>query len=353
MVFVTLFTRLKNVHLIKDVGMIPYVLCRDHGFDCTMVTKKNDSSYDYADRQVKGLKLRFISGSGAYYLMRNAGRIDVLNVYHLNLQSFVNLLIFRIFRKKTAISYLKLDMDDKGCRRLFMKNPVGWIKRRTMGLADIASVETSGIYDILRKTYGTKILFLPDGYYTEAAEPEKDFHKEKYILTVGNLGTEAKATGVLTEAFEKAVKMSGCCDWKLELVGPVAAGYVNPYPYDDRIIFDGNITDRMKLNEIYRRASIFAFPSRHESFGIAMLEAAACGDYIVSTEGVPAAADIAAVTGAGETVGVDDADAMAEAFCRLMTSERDWNGLALQTAEKTFRHYRWERLVLRLVDYIR
>ncbi len=90
--FVTLFLRMKNVHLLKDVGMIPYMLMRDYGVDSTMVCLKNETEYPYLEKEVKGLKIRFLPGdknsplvSGMKYVWDNAPGIDVLNVYHLNL----------------------------------------------------------------------------------------------------------------------------------------------------------------------------------------------------------------------------------------------------------------------------
>ncbi len=343
MVFVTLFTRLKNVHLLKDVGMIPYLLHRDYGYHSIMATRKNETSYPSLKQEVKGLSIRFIRGKGALYLIRNAKKIDVLNVYHLNLQSFFNLLIFRLLKKKSAKSYLKLDIDDRGLKRLLQPGAVGFIKRRTIDLADLVSAETKRIRKKLHDIYGEKILYIPNGYYAEEQDTEEAFHKNNVILTVGELGTEAKATEVLIRAFVKAAEDRK--DWKLQLVGPVAEGFRNPYPEDARITFEGKITDRNRLNRIYREAKIFAFPSRHESFGIAMLEAASAGDYIVSTKGVPAARDIIEVTGEGKIVPVDDTEALSMVFRKLMNSDRDWDGKARDIARKTSDHFRWEKII--------
>ncbi len=340
MLFVTLFTRLKNVHLTKDVGMIPYILHRDHDFTCRMVTIKNDEDYDYLEDEVAGLDIEFIKDKGALYLLHNAKDIDVLNIYHLNLQSWFNSLLFKYLKNKDALIYLKLDMDESGYDRLMRKNPVGLIKRLTMMHADIISVETMDLYKMLRRRYREKMLFLPNGYYTRSKAPEKGFKKKNIILTVGNLGTEAKATDVLLKAFHKA-----STGWELHLVGPVSPGFVNPYPKDKKIVFEGRITDRDKLKKLYRSAKVFAFPSRHESFGIVLLEAASCGDYIISTTGVPAAKDIIDITREGAIIDVDDVDALAEEFERITAEKKDWNTSAEKTAEKIYEIYRYEETV--------
>lgn len=343
MVFVTLFTRFKNVHFLKDVGMIPYHMHKDKGCVSIIAANRNEEEYPYLERYAKGVRMHFFRGYGAAYIIRNAKKIDVLNVYHLNLQSFILLSVFRMLKKKKARSYLKLDIDERGLKRVFMKNPVGFIKRQTIRTADIVSAETEGIFGKLRDAFGEKIIYVTNGYHTEEKYPQKDFDKKNEILTVGLLGTEAKATDVLIRAFVKAAGERK--DWILRLAGPVDDAFVNPYPDDERIVFEGEIKDREKLKGLYRDAKVFAFPSRHESFGIVMLEAASCGDFIVSTKGVPAAADILKVIKNGAITGIDDVDGLAGIFKDCMEKEKDWNADALETARLTFENYRWEETV--------
>ncbi len=346
--FVTIFTRFKNVHFLKDLGQIPYHMHKDHGCNSIIVTNRNDRNYEGLEKEVKGLKLHFIKGRGIAYVMRYAKKIDVLNVYHLNLQSFYLLLIFKLLKKPGAKAYLKLDMDDRGFDRLFMKNPVGWIKRRTMDLADVVSAETRDIYKKLKKVYGGKMIFVTNGYYSLHTGPERRFNKKNEVLTVGLLGTEPKATDVLIKAFVKAAGDRD--DWILRLVGPVDKTFVNPCPSDRRVIFEGEITDRAELTKIYEEAKIFAFPSRHESFGIVMLEAADGGDYIISTTGVPAARDIIDVTKEGEIVPVDDVDALADALIRAMSDEIDYNEKGVRIAGSVFENYEWTKIVNGLAE---
>ena len=348
--FVTIFTRFKNVHFLKDIGRIPYYMHKEHGYNSIVVTNRNDEAYPGLENEAKGLKLHFIKGRGISYLIRYAKKIDVLNVYHLNLQSFYLLLIFKLLKKPGAKAYLKLDMDDKGFDRLFMKKPVGYIKRRTMDLADLISAETRDIFEKLKKVYGEKIIFVTNGYYTLRKAPLREFSKKNEVLTVGLLGTEAKATDVLIKAF---VKASGDrTDWILRLVGPVDESFKNPCPGDKRIVFAGEVTDREKLSGFYESAKIFAFPSRHESFGIVMLEAADGGDYIISTEGVPAARDIIGVTKEGDIVPVNDVDALAESLKRAMRDDIDYDKKAVGIAERVFESYSWSDIVDGLANKI-
>ena len=365
MVFVTLFTRLENVHLLKDVGMIPYILKRDHDVTSVMVSYKNEESYPYLDKEVKGLKLQFLRKdpispiiAGAKYVWKNAHAIDVLNVYHLNLSSFVYLAIYKMRKKPGGKGYLKLDMDLNGYKRLFMWNPVGFVKRMTMNLADLISVETTVISEWLEKKYGQKVIYIPNGFYSDDKAPVSKFGKENMILTVGNLGTYPKATDVLLNAFAGAAAQN---DWKLVLVGPIAPDFRssidsfmarNP-DLRERIIFTGPITDKAELNSYYRRAKIFALPSRSESFGIVLLEAAANGDFLVTTTGVPAGRDIYNDGKFGYIVPVDDTMALSGSFVRLMNSEADWEARAVEIADYTWHDFRWEPIVAKLYERLR
>ena len=111
--FVTLFLKTRNVHLTKDVGMLPYLLHKLHATDSSVVTYKNDEEYSYIDDEVKGLKLEFVEKTGGgiifdgvRYLAQNASKIDVLNTYHLNLSSYVYGIVYKRFNPNGRI-YLK------------------------------------------------------------------------------------------------------------------------------------------------------------------------------------------------------------------------------------------------------
>ena len=49
--YVTLFLKTENVHLLKDVGMIPYYLYKEHGMDCTIATYNNSGDYTYLEKE--------------------------------------------------------------------------------------------------------------------------------------------------------------------------------------------------------------------------------------------------------------------------------------------------------------
>lgn len=356
-----MFLKTENVHLLKDVGMIPYHLFKDHGLDCTVACYKNSEEYTYADDEVRGLKLDFVKKTrggmifdGILYLVRNARKTDILNIYHLNLSSYFYEIVYRLFNRKGKI-YLKLDMNPAGFISCFKKNPVGMIKRATIRRADIASVETTRMLKKLKKFYGDKIVFIPNGCYRGKME-ETVPAKEHIILTVGNLGTYEKATDVLLEAYAGYIKRSPGSDWKLKLVGSVDEGfkdyiedYYARYPgIDKRITFTGPISDRARLDDEYGRAGIFVLPSLSESFGIVLVEAALKGCYLITSDMVPAGYDISDKYRYGACVPAGNAYELTRAFIRACDGNMDRDEMAAGLAARTGAMYDWNKIVDRL-----
>ena len=364
--FVTLFLKTENVHLLKDVGMIPYFLMKEHGADSTVVTYRNDDSYGYADDEVRGLKLEFVRPSGygreidgIIYLAKNARKIDMLNIYHLNLSSYLYETVYRLFNRHGRI-YLKLDMNPTGLINCLRKTPVGMIKRATIRRSDIASVETTAMYRRLKRFFGDKILYVPNGCYIGGEEEGSTVKKENVILTVGNLGTYEKATDVLLEAFAGYVKESEGSDWRLRLVGsvdegfrPFIDGYFVRYPFlKGRVTFTGRITDKGKLNEEYARAKVFTLPSLSESFGIVLVEAAMKGCYLITSDMVPAGYDVSDKCKNGMQVAAGDIEGLRKAFKETCDKDRDWDDIAKRTAAHARTAFDWSTIVSGLNEHL-
>jgi glycosyltransferase involved in cell wall biosynthesis len=100
------------------------------------------------------------------------------------------------------------------------------------------------------------------------------------VLHVGRFHRQ-KAQDVLLEAFREASQEEPRLRLLFAGDGPelskarVAAGDL-----EDRVLFFGDVADPTRL---YAAADVFAFPSRWEAFGIAMLEAMAAGLPVVAT----------------------------------------------------------------------
>ena len=140
--------------------------------------------------------------------------------------------------------------------------------------------------------------------------------RENTILFVGTLQLRKNIVRLL-EAFEK----TNCPDWKLVLAGapggygsPAIMERINNSSHRDKIEVTGYVT-REKLEKLYGRASVFAFPSLDEGFGIPVLEAMAHGVPVL-TSNRSALAEIAA--GAAILVNPYDTDDITANLKRLL-----------------------------------
>ena len=110
--YCVLYPEAENVHLIKDVGMIAYKMFKLFGYEASLACYEN-GSYDYLEKEVKGLKLNFIERKynnnildGIRYLRKNAKSIDVLQLFHITIRSVVYAFTYKLFNSKGKI-YLK------------------------------------------------------------------------------------------------------------------------------------------------------------------------------------------------------------------------------------------------------
>ncbi len=126
----------------------------------------------------------------------------------------------------------------------------------------------------------SRIRVVPHGVHFPASARAK---REKLILFVGALQIRKNIVR-LVEAFERLPQ-----EWMLVIAG-AANGYgarsvldrIEKSPNRDRIQVTGYV-DRPDLEQLYSRASIFAFPSLDEGFGIPVLEAMAHGIPVITS----------------------------------------------------------------------
>ncbi len=126
-----------------------------------------------------------------------------------------------------------------------------------------------------------RIRVVPHG--AAVVQPRPDLTREHSVLFVGALQAR-KNVQRLVESFETLDS-----SWRLVLAGS-PSGYraeeiierINRSPSRSRIDVTGYVS-REKLNELFARASIFAFPSLDEGFGIPVLEAMSSGLPVITS----------------------------------------------------------------------
>ena len=346
--FVTLFPGAQNVHLTKDIGLIPFYFCKEFDFDSYIATFSPESDYANLDL-VDGLRIERIKKIRALgwkwylkkkygeqyleylsckrYLAKNSRKIDVLQVYHVH-DKYIGEYV-KLYKKRNpcGVVFLKLDLGDK---------TFAWVKNaidnhectkkeyiRIMDLihySDVVSVESKKFLPEINRLFMNKAFYLPCGCYeTDTVQDLINWNqKTNTFLTVGNM-SEWKGTHFLIDAF---VTIADRCNWNLMLVGPVAPSIdekirdvlAHNSQLRKRLIIRGSITDRKVLYELYRQSKVFVLPSKGESFGIVFLEAKFNGCFIILTDTVAPKCDLIHTTNDGRIIHSNDVSELANAM---------------------------------------
>jgi len=145
-------------------------------------------------------------------------------------------------------------------------------------------------------------------------------------------------------------------DAVLAIVGPDADGYsraINalvPPPVMQRVIYTGMLAGREKLAALVD-ADLLALPSYHENFGLAVIEALACGTPVVVSDQVNLHPDIAAA-GVGAAVPLN-VEALAAELDRWLDDDALRAAAAAKAAPFARDRYDWNAIARRWVGHYR
>jgi glycosyltransferase involved in cell wall biosynthesis len=164
--------------------------------------------------------------------------------------------------------------------------------------------------------------------------------REPMILFVGAL-QRRKNVAALVQAFESTPP-----DWRLNLAGSFGfgseeiLGHIEASPRKRDIQVLGYVSDA-DLELLYQRASVFAFPSLDEGFGMPVLEAMARGVPVLTSNGsaLPEVCGDAALL-----VNPADVDSIREGLLRLTQDPSLRAGLAGKGLARS-REFSWEKAV--------
>ncbi|OOG15675.1 hypothetical protein BWD42_24300 [Sphingobacterium sp. CZ-UAM] len=350
--FICVFPKGENVHLTKDVGLIPYYLFKEGYFESTLAFYSNRNELPYLDTAVKGLNYKKIKKtlSSDYlnvllFLILQIRRYDVVMMFHPNYFSLSVAYIIKNLSFNRVKFYFKMDLDSTfdfaGLKKRSLKRSVFNFLMRKM---DLLSVEAHEDFKQFERLGKFSVKHIPNGLIPPLTH---EFSKENILLTVGRLGSYQKDTETLLKAFELANPKN----LKLVLIGPLDSGfqiYVQDYfkvkPHmKGKVEFKGIINDREELMNHYRRSKFFVMTSRHEGFPLALLEAIANGCFILST-GFPAAKDVTENERYGYLFNVQDYEALAKLILKFDTC--DFSIPSPQEISKyAHEKYNWNRIV--------
>ena len=305
-----LWRKLNSLEFGKDVVLVPYYLGQALGYQveiccgyseeiATQISKRQKKDLHFVRRPLGYKPLQRIP-IYVKYLWQNASRINLLMCFHWRLETFVNILLYKILNRDGLI-YVKLDTEsDKEwdlsrCSFITIRKI---IYNSCLSKVNVISCETSQPYNSLchNKYFGDqlrkKLVLMPNAFdeahlnILRIKERMYD-EKENLMITVGRLGTSQKNTEMLLKALEDV----DLKEWKFCFIGPIENDFnsiieqfYKNYPSKRKqIIFKGKIDNKKELWEWYNKAKIFVSTSRRESYGLVLNEAKRFRNYIIST----------------------------------------------------------------------
>ena len=164
-----------------------------------------------------------------------------------------------------------------------------------------------------------------------------------YLLYVGRL-EKKKNIPLLVEAFALLKERHPEIKEKLVMIGQASFGYdeikyiIEEYNLNNEVIMPGWV-EEIDLPYLYNQASAFVFPSRHEGFGIPVIQALACGLPTVVSD-LPVMREVA-----GEAVIYFDKDSKESLAASLLSLLTD-NQLRKELKEKGLKQasqFSWEK----------
>ncbi|MDW8396007.1 MAG: glycosyltransferase family 1 protein [Anaerolineae bacterium] len=166
---------------------------------------------------------------------------------------------------------------------------------------------------------------------------------QPFVLTVGTL-QRRKNHLRLVQAFARVCHSWRCPEVQLVIAGGKGWLYdevleaVHQLGLRERVRFVGYVEDD-DLPHLYRAASVFAFPSLYEGFGLPPLEAMASGVPVVASN----VSSLPEVVGdAGALVDPLDVSALAEALEQALCDEA-WRARCMARGLERAAHFTWQR----------
>ena len=316
-----------NQQLLKGCGLVPWLFHKNHGFRAVMVGLKADDCYPYCDNYVRGLELDFLPEDTLQarldYLDAHTADIDLLMLYGAYPQHMATVAHYKKIRLDGKI-YLASDMNTGWAKRIPHEHPK---YKKFLTQCDIIGASNSTVQRYMQHAWRIPVNLIRNGFYDFTGTISDDVHKENTILTVGRIGTTQKQNHVLLMAF--AAVADKIPDWNVKLVGHVEDNFIretrlffDAHPnLRDRIIFTGQITDKQKLLDEYKKAKIFCLTSRFEGTPNAATEALWAGDFVI-TSAIDAANDITDKGKCGRVFPIGDVDKLAKLLKNICRDEK-------------------------------
>ncbi|KAA3621863.1 MAG: glycosyltransferase [Proteobacteria bacterium] len=175
---------------------------------------------------------------------------------------------------------------------------------------------------------------------------DRDVPNEPFrLLFIGTL-SKRKGADLLPLVMERLG-----AEFELHYTGcPTAFGHRQALPAN--MIHLGRLEQSGQVADLYRRCDALLFPSRLEGFGLAALEAQACGRPVIATDG-SALSEVVERDNTGILCPADDVDAFVTAARRLRADRSLWLSMGRAASRRVRGEFSEERVAQRYLDLYR
>lgn len=247
-----------------------------------------------------------------------------------------------IYRENIKIPFItSFQNDPKICCSNLPKSEIEAIKKSAA-----IHVLMPSFVNIAKNILGyNNIAFIPNiipqyANITDLNEVKKRFK----IINVARLNKKQKRQGILIQAFASLARKYP--EWDVEFWGEDTSEYkkelesmVKQYQLENRVFFKG-VTK--SIQEVYKHADIFAFPSKFEGFGLALGEAMSAGLPAVGFKSCSAVNELIK-DGESGFLAKDRIEDFAEALEKLMRDQAKRVAMG-KVAHESMKAYRAERV---------
>lgn len=380
--FLTVFSLAENVHLAKDVGMIPQYMSTVGGYSSILLCQDDGQDLPYSRELTPQVELVRVALSPGYVFGERpdpailakikslAPSIDVLQLFHLTKETMLLALAYKL-RKPFGKVYIKLDASTEELEPWNVFGSRISMRQRLLTLAthafmlfvpSLVTAETMPTCKSARRFFpqlGKRLRLVPNGVddlwlSRNGLDAVRPSDKRNVILVVGRIGSFQKNHEMILDALGD---FSILGEWSLVFVGPIEDSFrdrldkiASTFPESaSRLIFTGPISDRAILYDWYAKAKIFCLTSRYESFCLALVDALHFGCHIVSTP-VISLADLTNDHSFGQQIA--NADELRQALLAVISGKTDplSDFSAVREHSKTFR---WSAIAASLAAFLK
>ena len=350
-----------NQMLLKDCGIIPYLLYKNHGFRSVMVGagKFEPKKFPYLKKYLRGLEMDFLGEDTLQarleYVDAHAAEMDLL-ILHGARHEYIPLVEHYKNLRPYGKIYLATDMNTNWASNIAHEEPA---YKNFLQSCDVVAASCRATQKHLSAKWRVPVEMIRNGWYNF---PKVSFdnmfeQKENIILTVGRVGSNipcTKRSDILLEAFAKVA--AELPNWSLRLVGkihetfkPWIENYFSEYPnLRGRVTFTGQIEDKTELANEYKRAKIFCLTSPSEGGTPNVTSEALFAGCFMIFSSIDASYEATDDNKCGKVFPIGNVDALANIFREVCTDNELLLAGGKHAVEYARRNFDAEHIVARL-----